>query len=51
MRNKWIKRFFPLIVLLLLAPWPVAFAHTYDDDMAGQDAVWIETAEASATPT
>ncbi len=48
MRNKWIKRFFPIIVLLLLAPWPVAYA--YDDDMAGQDAVQIEIAEASATP-
>ena len=51
MRNKWIKRFFPIIVLLLLAPWPVAYAHTYDDDMAGQDAVQIEVAEASAKPT
>jgi len=51
MRNKWIKRFFPLIVLLLLAPWPVAYAHAYDDDMAGQDAVQIEVAEASAAPS
>ena len=51
MRNKWIKRFFPLIVLLLLAPWPVAYAHTYDDDMAGQSSVRIEVAEASAAPS
>jgi len=51
MRNKWIKRFFPIIVLLLLAPWPVAYAHTYTDDMTGQDAVRIEVAEASAQPS
>ncbi len=51
MRNKWIKRFFPLFALLLLAPWPVAYAHTYDDDMAGQDTVRLEVAEASAQPT
>jgi len=51
MRNKWIRRFFPIIVLLLLAPWPVAYAHTYDGDVAGQDSVRIEVAEASAQPT
>jgi len=51
MRNKWIKRFFPLFALLLLAPWPVAYAHTFDGDMAGQDAVRIEVAEASAVPS
>jgi len=50
MRNKWIKRFFPLFALLLLAPWPVAYAHTYDDE-ASQDTVRIEIAEASAAPT
>lgn len=51
MRNKWIKRFFPLIALFLLAPWPVAYAHTYDGDTANQDAIKIEAAEASAQPT
>ena len=52
MRNKWIKRFFPLIVLLLLAPWPVAYAHSYDANALGkQDAVLIEIAEASAQPS
>ncbi len=51
MKNKWIKRFFPIFALLLLAPWPVAYAHTYDDGMAGQDGVRIEVAEASAKPT
>ena len=51
MRNKWIKRFFPIFALLLLAPWPIAHAHTYNDDMADQDAVRIEIAEASVQPT
>ena len=27
MRNKWITRFFPVLALLLLAPWPVAYAY------------------------
>ena len=52
MRNKWIKRFFPLIVLLLLAPWPVAYAHTFDANAMGeQDTARIEVAEVSAQPT
>ena len=53
MRNKWIKRFFPLIVFLLLAPWPVAYAHNYANtcttDVSGpSNAVRIEIAEESA---
>ena len=51
MRNKWIKRFFPLIVLLLLAPWPVAYAHDVSDGVIGEETVRIEVAEASAQPT
>lgn len=27
MGNKWLKRIFPLFALVLLAPWPVAYAH------------------------
>jgi len=50
MRNKWIKRFFPIFALLLLTPWPIAYAHSYDGDMAGQDAVQIEVADPSAAP-
>ena len=50
MRNKWIKRTFPFVALLLLLPWPVAYA--FDTDaMASQDAVRIEIAEDSAKPT
>ncbi len=50
MRNKWIKRFFPLFALLILAPWPIAYAHTYTDDTAGQETIWIEVAESSVAP-
>ena len=51
MRNKWIKRFFPLIVLLLLAPWPVAYAHDVSDGVVGEETVRLEVAEASVQPT
>ena len=51
MRNKWIKRFFPLIVLLLLAPWPVAYAHDVSDGVVGEETVRLEVAEVSVQPT
>lgn len=51
MRNKWIKRLFPIMALLLLAPWPVAYAHTYDDEMVRRDGIQIAVAEASVQPT
>ena len=51
MRNKWIKRFFPLLATLLLLPWPVAYAYDTDGALSGQDAVQIEVAEVSAQPT
>ena len=51
MRNKWIKRFFPLIVLLLLAPWPVAYAHDISDGVLGEETVRMEAAEVSTQPT
>ena len=51
MRNKWLKRFFPLIALLFLVPWPIAYAHTYTSGMAQTGAAQIEVAEASAAPS
>jgi len=44
MRNKLIKRTFPFIALVLLLPWPVAYAA---DVAAGnnQDATYVEIAE------
>ena len=51
MRNKWIKRFFPLIAAFLLAPWPIAYAYDYNSDITSQDTVQIEVAGASVRPT
>ena len=48
MRNKWTKRLFPLIALLLLLPWPVAYA--YNASAVESDALRIEVAEDSAKP-
>lgn len=50
MRNRWIKRIFPLMVVLLLTPWPVAYAHDFTNGMTEQDAVRIAVAESSAAP-
>lgn len=35
------KRLFPLLVILLLAPWPMAYAQRCNDDITRQDAVQI----------
>ena len=51
MRNKWIRRFFPIIALLLLAPWPVAYAHDVSDGVLGEETVRMEAAEVSTQPT
>ena len=48
---KFIKKGFPFLAILLLVPWPVAYAHTYTDDMAGHDAVRIAVAEPSEAPS
>ena len=48
---KFIKKIFPLLAVLLLAPWPVAYAHTYADDTVGQEPVRIEVAEPSVAPS
>ena len=49
-RNKWFKRLFPIFALLILAPWPVAYAYTYTDDTAGQETIRIEVADPSVAP-
>ncbi len=48
MRYKF-KWFFPILAILLLLPWPVAYA--FDTDATDQDTVRIEIAEDSAKPT
>ena len=47
--NRLLKRIFPLIALLMLLPWPVAYA--FDVTGADQDAVQIEVAEPAAQPS
>jgi len=49
MRNKWIKRLFPIIALLLLLPWPVAYAID-SNTVSSQDSIQIEIAEPPAEP-
>ena len=48
----FIRKLFPVLALLLLIPWPVAYAHDFDTGATGgQDAVRIGIAEASVQPT
>jgi len=50
--KKTAKWLFPLLAVLLLVPWPIAYAHNYDATATGrQDALRIEVAETSAQPT
>ncbi len=51
MPERFIKRIFPLLATLLLVPWPIAYAHTYTNDITGHNAVRIEVAEPSAAPS
>jgi len=51
MNKKLLKRIFPLIAVLLLAPWPVAYGHDVSGAETNQETVRIEVAEASAKPT
>ena len=51
MNKKLLKRIFPLIAVLLLAPWPIAYGHEVSGAEAGQETVQITVAEASAAPS
>ncbi len=52
LRNKWNKRIFPFIALLLLLPWPAAYAYDVSDGVIdGQETIRIEVAEASVAPS
>lgn len=50
MRNRWLKHIFPYVVLLLVLPWPVAYA-SGADVISGGKAVSIDVAEPSAKPS
>ena len=48
MRNK-MKWLFPLLVILVLAPWPIAYAQICNGDITGQDTAQIALVEPSIT--
>ncbi|MFC1967614.1 hypothetical protein ACFLV2_03155 [Chloroflexota bacterium] len=45
-----LKRFFPLIAVTMLLPWPVAFAYEYNGDALLQNAVQVEAAGDDVRP-
>ncbi len=51
MNKKLLKRIFPLIALLLLAPWPVAYGYEASGASGAQELIQVTTAETSAQPT
>ena len=51
MTRRFLKKIFPLLAALLLTPWPVAYAQSYGGNITGQDAVQIEVAEVSVSPS
>ena len=51
MNKKLLKRLFPVIAVLLLAPWPVAYGYEASDASVGQETIQITAAEASAKPS
>ena len=51
MRNRFAKIIFPLIAILLLAPWPVAYAYSYEDEHFRPGTIQIEAAEPSSAPS
>jgi hypothetical protein len=51
MKKKQIKSTFPFIAVLLLVPWPIAYARDISWASTERETVQIETAEAFAAPT
>jgi len=49
-RNR-LKRFIPLIAVLLLAPWPIVYAQDYANAASKSDLIQIEVAEPSVMPS
>jgi len=50
MRSK-LRKLFPLLALLLLAPWPIAYAHDYVNASPQREGIQVEIAESSARPS
>ena len=51
MRNRWVKRLFPVLAVLLLAPWPVAYAYDFEGDVTGSDQIYVEIARQEESVT
>lgn len=51
MSKGFFKRIFPILAILLLIPWPVAYAFTYVGDIAGREPVRIKIAEPEVIPS
>jgi len=49
MRSK-LSKLFPLLAVLLLSPWPIAYAYDYANASPQDGAIQIETAEPSTAP-
>ena len=50
MKKSLLKKVFPLIAVLLLAPWPVVYAYDTSNNMPGHDVARIEVAPPSEMP-
>jgi len=51
MRRRFTRLIFPLIAVLLLAPWPVAYAYSYEGELVEPGAIQITAAEPSKAPS
>ena len=51
MNKKFLKRIFPFIAILLLAPWPIAYGYAASGAATGQETPQITVAESSAAPS
>jgi hypothetical protein len=49
MRSK-LRKLFPLLAVLLLSPWPIAYAYDYANASPEDDVIQIEIAESSTAP-
>ena len=50
MNKKLLRRIFPLIAVLLLAPWPIAYGQEASGAIDGQETIQVTVAEASVAP-
>ena len=51
MKKRLLKRYFPIIALMILLPWPMAYGYEVVGASTAQESIQITAAEASAQPT